>query len=136
MTMFRILVFVVVMLVSTAPFLTGCESSRPTETALFEEAEVHYRLGNYDGALSGYQAFLRTYPLSPLAETAEMRLRNIKREVSSVMGRQGMPRPVYHGSARAGSATTSSSTSNNNPNTKSPSTTPPLSTLDSSQNKP
>lgn len=91
-----------------ASFLTGCQSSRPTETALFEQAEVHYRLGNYDAALSGYQAFLRTYPLSPLASTAEMRLRNIRREVSSVMGRQGMPRPVYHGSRHSGSTTTSS----------------------------
>ncbi len=81
----------------------GCQSSRPTETALFEEAEIAYRAGNYDGALNGYQAFLRTYPMSPLAKTAEMRLRNIRREVSSVMGRQGMPRPVYHGSKRAGS---------------------------------
>ncbi len=130
--MIRILVFVMVMLVSTAPFLTGCESSRPTETALFEEAEVHYRLGNYDGALSGYQAFLRTYPLSPLAETAEMRLRNIKREVSSVMGRQGMPRPLYHGYGRSGSTTTIGLPSDADANTN----TPPVSPLDSIQDKP
>lgn len=128
MTIAQILVLVVVVWVSTMPFLAGCESSRPTETALFEEAEVHYRLGNYDGALSGYQAFLRTYPLSPLAETAEMRLRNIKREVSSVMGRQGMPRPVYHGSERAGSVTTLAPSSDAD--------TPLDSVLDSVPNKP
>ena len=48
--------------------------------------------------MSGYQAFLTRYPQSPLVSTAEMRLRSINREVSSVMETTGSPRPSYHGS--------------------------------------
>lgn len=65
---------------------------------MFEAAELHYRDGNYGEALIGYQDFLRRYPASPLTDTAEMRVRNIRREVSSLMERSGSPRPVYHGS--------------------------------------
>lgn len=66
---------------------------------MFEKAELQYRLGNYDDAVSGYQAFLRQYPTSPLTRTVEMRIRTIHREVASVLDRPGMPRPVYHGSS-------------------------------------
>ena len=76
----------------------ACDGSRAAETTHFEAAEVEYREGNYDDALSGYQAFLERYPQSPLAPTVEMRLRSINREVSSVMERTGSPRPSYHGS--------------------------------------
>lgn len=65
---------------------------------MFEAAEVHLRDGNYDEALTGYRAFLEQYPDSPLAPTAEMRIRGIHREVSSVMDRGDSSRPVYHGS--------------------------------------
>lgn len=75
----------------------GCEDQEATETAMFESAEVQLRQGNYEDAIEGYQAFLEQYPNSPLASTAEMRLRNIHREVSSVMERTGSPRPTYHG---------------------------------------
>lgn len=78
--------------------LSACAEPEATETELFEAAEVHYRGGNYGEALSGYDAFLKRYPASPLAPTVEMRLRNIHREVTSVMERQGSPSPVYHGS--------------------------------------
>ncbi|TXD33061.1 hypothetical protein FRC96_16220 [Lujinxingia vulgaris] len=78
--------------------MMACSEPEATETELFEAAEVHYRGGNYGEALSGYEAFLKRYPASPLAPTVEMRLRNIHREVSSVMERQGSPSPVYHGS--------------------------------------
>ncbi|RAL25264.1 hypothetical protein DL240_03365 [Lujinxingia litoralis] len=78
--------------------LGACKDPEATETELFEAAEVHYRDGNYGEALSGYQGFLKRYPTSPLAPTVEMRLRNIHREVGSVMERQGSPSPVYHGS--------------------------------------
>jgi hypothetical protein len=78
--------------------LWACETPQQTETAMFERAEQHYRLGNYDDAIKGYQAFLQQYPTSPLARTAQMRVRSIHREVASVLDRQGMPRPIYHGS--------------------------------------
>ncbi len=81
----------------TLSFGLACEGTQKTETSMFESAEVDYRLGNYDNALSGYQAFLRRYPSSPLAPTAQMRVRSIHREVSSMMERPGTPRPVYHG---------------------------------------
>lgn len=75
----------------------GCEDSRAAETELFEAAEVDYQNGNYSDALSGYQEFLNRYPQSPLAPIVETRLRNIHREVSSVMGSSDSPRPSYHG---------------------------------------
>lgn len=75
----------------------GCDDSRTTETDLFEAAEVDYRQGNYPEALTGYQRFLERYPQSPLASTAETRLRTIHREVSSVMETGDSPRPSYHG---------------------------------------
>ncbi len=78
----------------------GCEDRQPTETAMFESAEVDFRHGNYEDAMEGYQAFLEQYPTSPLAPTVEMRLRNIHREVSSVMEDTGTPTPTYHGSDR------------------------------------
>jgi len=77
--------------------LPGCEDAHTTKTTMFESAEVEFRQGNYADAMEGYQAFLEQYPTSPLANTAEMRLRNIHREVSSVMERSGSPRPSYHG---------------------------------------
>lgn len=76
----------------------ACEDMVQTETAMFESAELHYRLGNYDEAITGYQAFLRQYPTSPLTKTVDMRMRTIHREVASILDRPGMPRPVYHGS--------------------------------------
>ena len=79
-------------------FALGCQDPEITETTHFEAAEHHYRQGDFEAALTGYEDFLRRYPGSPLAETAEMRLRNIRREVSSVMERPGSPRPIYHGS--------------------------------------
>ncbi len=75
----------------------ACEVPTQTETASFEEAERHYRVGNYESALDGYQSFLRLFPESPLADVAELRIRTIRREVSSVMGRNDTPRPVYVG---------------------------------------
>ena len=78
--------------------IVGCDGDRAAETTLFETAEVDYRQGNYEDAMSGYQVFLQRYPQSPLATTAEMRLRSIHREVSSVMEHSDAPRPSYHGS--------------------------------------
>lgn len=80
-----------------AILLTGCEDAKRTETSMFEAAEADYRQGNYEDALSAYQAFLKRYPSSPLAVTGELRVRNIRREVASMMERPGTPRPVYHG---------------------------------------
>jgi len=77
-------------------FVAACDGPRQAETAAFEEAEVHYRAGDYDRALEGYQSFLRLYPESPLADVAEMRIRTIRREVKSMLGRSEMLRPVYH----------------------------------------
>lgn len=65
------------------------------ETDQFEAAEKHYRAGDYEEALTGYQTFLRHYPRSPLSDVAEQRIRTINREVSSMLGRSDMPRPVY-----------------------------------------
>lgn len=76
---------------------SGCEDSQHTQTRAFEAAEEHYRDGEYDAALDGYQAFLEAYPTSPLAETAELRIRSIHREVRSVLMRKDMPRPRYVG---------------------------------------
>ncbi len=80
----------------------GCDGPSMAETDQFEAAEVHYRAGNYERALDGYQDFLRHYPKSPLADVAEQRIRTINREVSSMLGRSDMPRPVYHKGGDAG----------------------------------
>lgn len=76
--------------------VAACDGPQKAETAAFEEAEVHYRAGDYDQALEGYQSFLRLYPESPLADVAEMRIHTIRREVKSMLGRSEMLRPVYH----------------------------------------
>ncbi len=78
---------------------TACEDPQQTQTQAFEYAEAHYRSGEYDAALDGYQAFLEAYPKSPLAETAELRIRCIHREVRSVLMRKDMPRPRYVGAS-------------------------------------
>ena len=78
----------------------GCEDPRHTQTRAFEAAEEDYREGEYDAALDGYQAFLEAYPTSPLAETAELRIRSIHREVRSVLMRKDMPRPRYVGAEK------------------------------------
>lgn len=79
---------------------TGCEAPELTQTQAFEYAEEHYRDGQYDAALDGYQAFLNSYPTSPLAATVEMRIRTIHREVRSVMMKKDVPRPRYLGDAK------------------------------------
>lgn len=78
-------------------FALGCEGPEITQTQAFERAEAHYRNGEYDAALDGYQAFLEAYPDSPLTETVELRIRCINREIRSVMMRKDMPRPKYVG---------------------------------------
>lgn len=78
---------------------SACEDPQHTQTQAFEYAEQHYRVGQYGAALDGYQAFLESYPTSPLAATAEMRIRGINREVRSVMMEKNIPRPRYVGKA-------------------------------------
>src|SRR5690554_4648556 len=79
---------------------SACEDPQQTQTQAFEYAEEHYRGGQYDAALDGYQAFLESYPTSPLAATAEMRIRGIHREVRSVMMEKNVPRPQYVGKTK------------------------------------
>lgn len=76
-------------------FATACEDPQQTQTEAFESAEARYRTGKYNAALDGYEAFLDAYPRSPLAKTAELRIRCIHREVRSVLMRKDMPRPDY-----------------------------------------
>jgi hypothetical protein len=83
--------------------VVGCEGPEITQTQAFERAEAHYRNGEYDAALDGYQAFLEAYPESPLTETVELRIRCINREIRSVMMRKDMPRPKYVGATSGGS---------------------------------
>jgi hypothetical protein len=73
---------------------SGCDKSPHEETRVFEEAEALYRAGDYDGATLRYEAFLDTYPRSPFAKTARMRMATVEREVESVMGTGGANRPV------------------------------------------
>lgn len=89
--------------------MAGCEDPETTETSMFEAAEADLREGRYREASLGYRAFLEQYPNSPLAPTAEMRIRSIHRTVSSVMERTDSPRPTYHGSESEQSSTGSDS---------------------------
>lgn len=73
----------------------ACEAPGKTETALFEDAEVHYRRGDYQSALDRYESFLKSYPESPLANVANARIRIIHREVESMMGRTNTPAPRW-----------------------------------------
>jgi outer membrane protein assembly factor BamD (BamD/ComL family) len=75
--------------------LSGCEPSERPRTSLFQQAEQHFKRGEYDDALDDYQAFLERFPRSPLAETARLRVRSINREVQSLMETQNMPEPHY-----------------------------------------
>lgn len=75
--------------------VVACTPPEKTETVLYESAEVHYRRGDYQRALDGYESFLKLYPESPLADVAQMRIRGIKREVTSVLGRSDIPRPKW-----------------------------------------
>lgn len=74
---------------------SGCPEGPKEETRIFQEAEACYSDGDYDNAVQRYEAFLSAYPRSPLARTAELRLRTIEREIDSVMGSRGGNRPVY-----------------------------------------
>lgn len=73
----------------------GCEPDVRDETEIFEEAELLYRIGDYDAAGELYEDFLEAYPRSPFARTAKLRLRTIEREVEAVMGARGGNRPIY-----------------------------------------
>lgn len=75
----------------------GCKDSEQRRTTLFEEAERHYRDGEYDAALDDYQVFLERYPRNRLADTARLRIRSINREIQSMMSRDDMPTPNYRG---------------------------------------
>jgi hypothetical protein len=80
----------------------GCGEARSTETDSFEAAERLYRRADYRRALALYQKFLDHYPNSPLADTARLRIRCIHREVSTMLDRHDMPRPVYHATEERG----------------------------------
>jgi outer membrane protein assembly factor BamD (BamD/ComL family) len=109
--------------------VVACEDPQQTQTQAFEYAEAHYRAGDYDAALDGYQAFLEAYPQSPLAETAELRIRCIHREVRSVLMRKDMPRPRYVGAANQKQASNGAQKSSTNP------TTQPNNRLNNNENK-
>lgn len=82
--------------------MVGCQQPDRKRSSLFEQAETHYRRGEYGAALDDYQAFLERHRQSPLAKTARLRIRSVNREVESVMGRKDMPRPDYTGSEGSG----------------------------------
>lgn len=86
----------VLILVFTLFSAVACDGPRTTETQAFETAEAHYKGGDYEVALAGYESFLKLYPTSPLAGVARTRIRNIRREVDSMLGRSEGLRPVYH----------------------------------------
>lgn len=88
-------IFLVALLIGASTW--ACQPSAMTETESFEHAEVAYREGHYRAAIDGYEAFLERYPRSPLAKIARLRIRCINREVRSMLGRTGMPRPLYRG---------------------------------------
>ncbi len=73
----------------------GCEVEVREETVIFEEAERRYRTGDYEAASAYYQRFLSVYPRSPLAATAELRIRTIEREVEAIMDARSGNRPLY-----------------------------------------
>ena len=61
-------------------------------------------LGIEDGALDGYQGFLKRYPKSPLASVARTRIRCISREIRGLKGRKGVPLPIYKGGSSVSAA--------------------------------
>lgn len=78
-------------------FASACQPDQVTETQSFEHAELAYRQGRYQRAMSGYQTFLKRYPSSPLAQIATLRLRTIEREQQGMLGRTDTPPPLYRG---------------------------------------
>ena len=82
-------------LLMVVSFGAGCDKIEVTETGSFERAEEAYRTGAYKDAIDQYERFILTYPTSPLSEVSKMRLRHIRRELTSIMGRPNMPGPVY-----------------------------------------
>lgn len=97
----RLWTHLVALLVLLSLALFGCEKSAREETHVFQEAEALYRAGDYDGAAARYQLFLETYPRSPFARTAQLRLKTIDREIESVMGTRGTNRPIFIRPTRA-----------------------------------
>jgi hypothetical protein len=75
-------------------WVSACDEAREEETRLFERAEAHYRHGDYDGAQSLYERFVRQHPQSPFVDVAAQRLRTIDRELDAIMGRRGAPAPI------------------------------------------
>jgi hypothetical protein len=72
----------------------GCQPTVAEETALFEQAELCYLHGDYEGARIRYERFVELHSSSPLVTTAQTRLLTIDRELDSVMGRRGAPAPI------------------------------------------
>ncbi len=61
--------------VPEAPGATPSQASAPAasdaESRAYEAAQGQRRIGNYQGAIAGFQAFLAQYPKSPLAHRAQ-----------------------------------------------------------------
>lgn len=77
--------------------VSACKHSRKQRTSLYEQAERHFKRGEYDAALDDYQVFIERYPQSPLTERARLRINCINREVQSMMSQKDMPEPRYVG---------------------------------------
>jgi len=90
-----------ILLLAASLLLVACEKSAREETFVFQEAEALYKAGDYDGAAARYQSFIETYPRSPFARTAQLRLKTIDREIESVMGTRGTNRPIFIRPTRA-----------------------------------
>lgn len=77
--------------------IVGCSDRPEPRSTLFDRAEKHYRLGDYDAALREYQAFLERFPNSPLSPTARRRLRALRFEVETVLSADHSYLPSYTG---------------------------------------
>ena len=82
----------------------ACDEPPVPKTQLFERAEQYYRDGIYERALDDYSAFVVEHPDSPLSDVARMRIRTIKREVSSMLENERFKNVKYHGADRAENA--------------------------------
>lgn len=84
-------------------FILSCLGNPDTEvvTTDFDRAESFFRQGIYERALDDYERFIERHPESPLADTARLRIRTIKREVSSMLENPKLKGAKYHGRERA-----------------------------------
>lgn len=75
--------------------VTKCQDTHYEDTTLFQQAEILYYQGDYDGALELYRMYLDTHQRTSLTHITTQRIASAEREIKVLYEQRFAPAPIY-----------------------------------------